>query len=75
MRSISDNLQETHLDRCDYSDFATALLDTERVASDLVELVSQQLVIPSSDVAFLARRLQQLTEACRVELARLEGGA
>lgn len=53
-----------HLDRVDYDSPVQALLDARRVLVELRESSAGQLVVPCDHLEFLARRAQQLIEAC-----------
>jgi hypothetical protein len=53
-----------HLESMEYADLAEALVDAERVATDLLAVLDGQLVVLAEHVEFLARRLRVLVRSC-----------
>lgn len=53
-----------HQSRSEYPDLLTALHDADRVASDLLNALAGQVVVPADRLEFLTRRLRGLVRAC-----------
>lgn len=56
--------ESTYLDETSYPSMLAALCDAKRVQQDILTLARSQLVIPSDQLEFLARRARDLVQAC-----------